>query len=246
MADRPISAGRGRIVGAVMLGIAAVYLAFTLAFAGYLLSRMYRRTLTDFDKASAGALIAVIGTGLTALGTFYTSNRQASAAAQLEAYRRQGAREAAEFQAGLTSGLDEVKAHAVESLERLKTSLDAGKVAYRELFGASTIYFYTLRSAALGEWDDSALKKAEALMIETTRHLLYVSVEVRDEWLAFWQEAQRIHRTALGEGDEKKRPGIVRERMLERIKDGSSTLDLRERHSRLEQTAKSAVVKGLN
>lgn len=231
--------GSGKVLsGFLLLGIVA-YVVIAVGFAGYLLWQAYSHALTDFDKAAIGALIAIIGTGLTAAGALYTANRQAAAAHSVELLKLETGKDLAAFNSKLTSGLDTMKAQAAESLERLKVALDTGKVAHRELFGAATTYFYALRSAAQGDWDVEALKKAEALMIETARHVIYVSDKMRNDWFFLWQIAQEISLAARAEPDLAKRAELIGKKMLEKIP--GPDLNLRELHHVLEETAKKAV-----
>lgn len=225
----------GRALTAVLVTGIILYIGVAVAFAAYLLTLAFFRGVGEFEKAAIGALIAVIGTGLTALGALYTANRQAAAAREVEILR-----------ARLTGDLDTVKAQSAESLERLKASLDAEKTAHRELYGAATIYFYALRSAALRSWDEAFLKKAESGMFEAARHLIYVSEQMRGDWFRFWQEADTIYRKALAEPDEAKRRQLLGTSITEPIQDGQSLADLRDLHSRLQETATRAIEKEMS
>ena len=85
--------------------------------------------------------------------------------------------------ARLTADLEAMKAQSNEALERLRAALDLTKTAYRELFGAATTYYYTLRElGSATAWDNEPQKKANTLMVEASRHLLYVSDDMRAMW----------------------------------------------------------------
>jgi len=145
------------------------------------------------------------------------------------------------MQAQLDKSLAKLTAASDESLARLKVALDAGQSANRELFGTATIYFYALRSIALGKWDEDSLKAAEMSMISATRQLIHLEEEMRNEWFDFWQRAQEIHRTASKEPDVEARPKLVSTLVGERIQTSSGRLDFRELHSRLERAARLAI-----
>lgn len=232
---------KGRAMIAILFIGIILYLGTAVAFAAYLLYRAFSQGVGDFEKVAIGALIAVLGTGLTALAALYTANRQAAAAREVEFLRSEMSKDLAQIASKLNADLETLKAQAAQSLERLKAYLDAEKIAHRELCGAAAIYFYALRSAALGSWDDQLLKKAEAGMIEATRHLIYVGDKMRSDWLTFWQEAQHIYRTALAEPDEGNRTQLINTNISEKVQDGSSRLDLRDRYDRLEGTARGAI-----
>ena len=55
-------------------------------------------------------------------------------------------------------------------------------------------------------------------MVDAARHLLYVSPEMRDMWLNFWQEAQYIYREAMKEQDVGKRPAALCSLIEEQIR----------------------------
>lgn len=79
-------------------------------------------------------------------------------------------------------------------------------------------------------------------MVSATRHLLNVDEELRDEWFDFWQRAQHIYRTAAEEPSKAARSKLVAELIGEKLSFGTKRLDLRDLHSRLERTAKAALV----
>jgi NADPH-dependent glutamate synthase beta subunit-like oxidoreductase len=110
----------------LFIGLLA-YIAIAVAFAVYFLTHAYLYQVGDFEKAAIGALIAVVGTGLTAMAAIYTANRQALAAHQVEILRGETSRELADLTAKLTAELEVIKSHSARSLERLKTYLDAEK-----------------------------------------------------------------------------------------------------------------------
>jgi hypothetical protein len=184
----------GRFLSGTILLIIILYSLVTVAFAAFLVRDAYLHFPTEFEKVTVSAAIAVVGTVLTTMSALYTANRQAGISQRIELLRFR-----------LTGDLDLMKAQSAEGLERLKASLDITKTAYRELFGAATTYFYTLRELASGPWDAEPHKKANALMVEAARHLLYVSGEMRDKWLAFWTDANFIYTETLKETDTTKR-----------------------------------------
>jgi hypothetical protein len=215
----------------IFLGLAA-YIVVAVAFAIYFLMNAYLHPVGDFEKAAIGAVIAVIGTGLTAVSAVYTANRQALTAQRVQI-----------LSAKLTTQIEGLKAESAQSLERLKAFLDADKNAYRELSGAAATYFYSLRSVALDQWNDAILKAAEDGMVAATRYLIYVEQEMRDTWLRFWQEAQLIHRTARNEPDDKKRPDLIRDEIMKEVPIGGGTLNFRDQYQLLEATARQAITR---
>jgi hypothetical protein len=78
-------------------------------------------------------------------------------------------------------------------------------------------------------------------MIAATRHLINVDEELRDQWFDCWRRAQQIYRTAAQEADDDARSKLVRKLMGDKVPSGSTRLDLRDLHSQLERTAKSAL-----
>ena len=224
----------------LLIGIIC-YIATAVAFAVYLLFRAYSEGVGEFEKVAIGALIAVIGTGLTALAAIYTAVRQAAAAREVELLRLETGKVLAQLTSDLNRDLQSLQAQSAQSLERLKAALDAGKIAYRELGGSAAVYFYALRSVALGTWDEQLLKTAEAAMVGTSQHLMFVSDVIRADWLNFWQEAQHIYRATLEEPDEGKRPQFLGNAIKEQVRDGRSRLNLRDRYSRLEMTIRQAI-----
>jgi hypothetical protein len=215
----------------IFLGLAA-YIVVAVAFAIYFLINAYLHPVGDFEKAAIGAVIAVIGTGLTAVSAVYTANRQALAAQRVQI-----------LSAKLTTQIEGLKAESAQSLERLKAFLDADKNAYRELSGSAATYFYSLRSVAMDQWNDAILKAAEDGMVAATRYLIYVEQEMRDTWLRFWQEAQLIHRTARNEPDDKKRPDLIRDEIMKDVPTRGGTLNFRDQYQLLEDTARRAITR---
>jgi hypothetical protein len=184
MSVRPLPAspplGSGMWMSRFMFVIIAAYTMAIVAIAAFLVQDAFRHYPTEFEKITISAVIAVFGTAVTALGAIYTANRQAYAAEQV-----------AILNSRLNMGLETMKKQSDEALERLKAALDLTKTAYRELFGAATTSFYALQELATGSlWDDEPHKKANTLMVEAARHLLYVSDDMRRMWLAFWTEAE--------------------------------------------------------
>jgi hypothetical protein len=268
-------------VTAIVLGIGTVlYIIISAACAFYLLAQAFIQTKTSgtpigaFETLAISALVAVIGTGLTAMAAVYSGTRQSATAYQVELLRSKTSEDLANFNAQLSRDLAEMKANSDEALARfkvssdegiavfksssdealsrlkansdealtrLKLSLDVKQVAYRELFGTSTVYFYTLRSVALGEWNEEGIKAAEALMVSAMQHIIYVDNDMRIKWFDFWQRAQQIYRNTSVEPDVTKRPGMVRTLIEQKVKFGRNEFDLRELHSRLEDVGKSAI-----
>jgi hypothetical protein len=241
---------------AFCLGTGAIlYTAVAVGFAGYLLWKAYKlpsnAAQTDFDKLAVAALVAVIGTGLTGLAAVYSATRQSATAYQVAEYNAVISTSLAqmkadsdtaltEMKARLDASLAQLKATSDESLTRLKIALDAGQVAYCELFGTAAVYFYALRSIARGKWEDGSLKAAETSMISATRHLIHVNKEMRDQWFDFWQRAQDIQRAANTEADAEKRPGIVEKLVDQKIQSDAGRRDFRDLYAILESTARRA------
>lgn len=215
----------------IFLGLAA-YIVVAVAFAVYFLVNAFFHPVGDFAKAAIGAVIAVVGTGLTAVSAVYTSNRQALAAQQVQI-----------LSAKLTGEIEALKAQSSRSLERLKAFLDADKNAYREISGAAATYFYSLRSVAMDKWNDKLLATAEDGMVSATRHLIYVDQNMRDTWLRFWQEAQLIHRKAHQEPDDKKRPALILAEIMRDVPTPDGTLNFRDQYKQVEDTARMAIAR---
>ena len=236
-----------------LFGVGAVlYILLAAGCAAYLLWKAYTLPASvaqsDFDKLAVAALIAVVGTGLTGLASVYSAARQSATAYQVADYNGVISTKLAEMKAAsdenlakmkadIDESLAEFKAVSDESLARLKVALDAGQVAYRELYGTATVYFHALRSAARFKWEDGNLRTAETEMISAATHTINVSADMRDQWFAFWQRAQDIYHAAIAEVDEDKRPALVGRLILE--KDGRS--NLRDLHDKLEVTARQAM-----
>jgi hypothetical protein len=240
--ERPALILQKAMVVILFIGFAA-YIAMAVGFAAYFLLNAFLYQVGDFEKASIGAFIAVVGTGLTALGAVYAANRQALAAHQVEILRGETSEKLAELTANLTQNLEVIKTQSARSLERLKMHLDAEKNAYRELSGAAATYFYSLRSIAMNKWDEAALKAAEDGMIAATRHLIYVDQEMRDTWMAFWQEAQLIHRKGREETDNDKRPSIVEGQIMLKVSTADGKLDFRDQYLKVDDMARQAVAR---
>jgi hypothetical protein len=219
------------------------YITITVALSGFLLSNAYLFGAADFEKLAITALIAVIGTGLTALATVYSSNRQALAANQVELLKEKINTDLLNLTAKINRDLAVLKTISDRSLERLKMSLDAEKNAYREISGAAATYFYSLRSVALNTWDEGSLKIAEDGMVAATRHLIYVDDVMRNAWMDFWQNAQAIYRNARDEKVETKRPSIVEEGMNRKLSSDTGKHDFRDQYGRVEQVARLAVAR---
>jgi hypothetical protein len=245
--------------GGVMAGIigfgTALYVLLILACAGYLLVHAYNLPPDDtesaFYKLAIAALVTIFGTGLTAMAAVYGANRQSETAYQVELLRSDTSErlanqnevvltKLAEMKDASDTNLLELKNNSDDALARLKVGLDAGTVAYRELFGTATIYFYTLRSIAFAKWEEEPLKAAEGLMIAATRHLIHVEENMRNEWFDFWQRAQKIYRVASSEADETKRPECIKNLIEQKLAFGQLSLNLRDLLDRLEKTARSA------
>jgi uncharacterized membrane protein YccC len=218
-----------------------LYMALAVAFASFLLYQAIFLGLREFEKAAVGALIAVIGTGLTALGALFAALRQAAVAKEIEDFRKQSATELATLTATLTRDSERMKADSAESLERLKAALNISATAYREIVGAASTYFYALRSAAQGFWNEETLTKAQALMVDAVRYLIHVDQQMQDVWLEFWQEAQYIQREAEGINEEKRRAKSLTELIEEPVEDGSSRRNLRDRYHSVQATASKAL-----
>lgn len=154
-------------MGAVLYVLLAAGCAAYLLWNAYILPPVEK--LADFNKLAISALIAVVGTGLTGLAAVYSATRQSATAFQVARYNGEIAanlalmKKSADSELTLMKGsidkaLAELKGSADESLARLKVVLDANQNANRELFGTASIYFYALRSVALGKWDEESLK----------------------------------------------------------------------------------------
>jgi hypothetical protein len=250
-----------------------LYVALTAGFSVYLLWMAFTlppvERLGDFIKLAIGALIAVIGTGITAVAAVYSATRQSATAFQVAAYNGEIAanlaamkesadsklfdmKESADnklvaMKGGIDQALANLRANSDESLAKLKVALDASQNANRELFGTASIYFHALRSIAVSDqWDAESLKSSETLMIAATQNLLNVNQALRDQWFDFWQRAQDIYREAaapqLADG---MRAPRVKELMEKEVSFRSGRYDLRGLHVELEKTAKSAIQQSL-
>jgi hypothetical protein len=225
--------GNVGIVTGITLVVVIIYMIAAISFTVYLVQDAFRNAPSDFEKAFIGAVIAVVGTSITALGAIYATNRQADAAQQV-----------AILNSRLTADLDVLKAQSQDALERLKVGLDLSKTACRELYGAATTLFYTMSEMAMGRWwDDDSKKKADMLMIEAARHLLYVDDEMRRVWLGFWTQADFVYREALKTSDLGPRATELEKLMTARphtqTGEGSS---LRDWHLELERLAKATAL----
>jgi hypothetical protein len=218
------------------------YFVTAVGFASFLLYSAFVGGMGDFEKVGIGAIIAVLGTGLTAFAAVYGAHRQALVARQVEILKRDTGTELARLSADLTRDIEGMKTESAKSLQRLGVHLNSGVTAYRELFGAAAVYFYALRSAGAAQaWDGAPLAKAQEGMIEATRQLIYVSQEMNDRWLHFWQDAEFIYWTALVE-DEAARRSSIRTEMARKNpqKDGQAN-DFRDLFAALEAAAKAAI-----
>lgn len=199
--------------------------------------------IDDFNRYAIAALVAVVGTGLTGIASVYSATRQSATASQVAEYNGYVAQVLAvmkhetdqslkDMDLKIGKTLTAMKEESDKTLATLKVGLDLGHVAYRELFGAATIYFHALRSFALGsKWDEAALKSAEDGMIAATPRIIHVSKEMRDEWFNFWQNAQAVRQDkAHWEGRWKK---VTPQMIGKAISDHS----LRDTHSNLEKIA---------
>ncbi|MGJ0508204.1 MAG: hypothetical protein ACR652_14015 [Methylocystis sp.] len=206
----------------------------------------------DFAKLAIAALIGVIGTGLTGLASVYGATRQAGTASQVAEFNAAISRHLAEFNVAANTALAEmkgeidkslaqVKSSSDESLARLKIALDASQIAYRQLFGSATVYFHTLRTIALTEWDDESLKTAQSAMVAATPHCLHVDAKMRDLWFDLWQRGQDISRAATDHAEISERPDVVRQLFDEYVKTRSGKLNFRELHLRMEEAARVAI-----
>jgi hypothetical protein len=249
----------------IMLGVlTALFLTLAVACAAYLLVHAYFRSpnspYSDFEKVAVAALIAVVGTGLTASVALYSATRQSDTAFKVELlrsetsehltkYNEKISKDLADMKASSDKSLTEMKAtsdqkltemktNSDEALTRLKAALDTGQIAYRELFGTASIYFHGLRSIAFGKWDEERLNTSETAMVSATRHLIYVKEDMRDAWFDFWQRGQDICRDARKEPDEASRPNLVKGLIEERETNRRNFRDL---HDRLEGIARSAI-----
>jgi hypothetical protein len=237
-----------------LLGAVAFwYVVLAAGCAFYLLLQAYHRppgtAFSDFEKLGLAALIAVVGTGFTAMAAIYGATRQATTAYQVQLLSSDTSRTLAQYNAAISTKLTEMKndsdtalaklkTNSDEALARLKVGLDAAQLAYRELFGVATVYFYALRSAGQGQWSDDALKTAETGMISGTPHLLYVNANMRTWWYHFWQRAQAIRREAATK-PETERPEIVATLIETKVDVDKSKINLRDLHHKLEEIARS-------
>lgn len=208
--------------------------------------------LDDFTKLAIAALIGVIGTGLTGLASVYAATRQSSTASQIAEFNAAMSRHLTDLSAAanialtemkgeIDKSLTQVKSASDESLARLKVALDASQIAYRQLFGSATVYFHTLRTIALTEWDDESLRTAQSAMVAATPHSLHVDAKMRDLWFDLWQRGQDISRAAADHAEISERPDVVRRLFDEKVKTRSGKLDFRELHLRMEEAARVAI-----
>jgi hypothetical protein len=222
----PSRMGSRQTAPQIILGVFVVYVILAVIFAGLLIQDGLRRSPAELEKNAVGSVIVVIGTVATGVAAIYSVNHQSSAARDLAllAYK-------------LNADLETMKAQSSEALERLKASLDLKKTAYRELFGAATTYFYTLRAlGSAATWDGEPQKKADALMVEASRHLLYVSDEFRSLWLGFWTEANFIYTGILAEREADTRMANLKAEIEAQV--ALPRQNIRDWHRGLEEMAK--------
>ena len=211
--------------------------------------------LDDFAKLAIAALIGLLGTGLTGLAAIYGATRQANTANQVAAFNAS----VSEYLAGIANtannalaqmkgkldvSLAEFKAASDESLARLKVTLDANRIAHRELFGNVTVYFHTLRTIALTKWDEESLKAAQSAMVAATPHALDADKTMRDLWFDLWQRGEQIAREAAEHPVESERPKLIKQLFKQKVEGRSGKLDIRELHSLIEDVARAAIAKG--
>jgi hypothetical protein len=221
------------------------YFIMAVGLAGFLLYNAFVGGMHDFEEVGLGAIIAVLGTGLTAFAAVYGAQRQALVARQVEILKRDTGTELARLSSDLTRDIEGMKAASAQSLQRLGVHLNSVVTAYRDLFGAAAVYFYALRSAGAAQtWDGGPLAKAQEGMIEATRQLIYVSQEMNDRWLHFWQDAEFIYWTALGkETDGVRRASIRTEMARKNPQKGGQAIDFQDLFAALEVAARSAIEK---
>lgn len=244
-------------VVAFFLGAGAVlYVLLAAGCAAYLLWNAYKLEpvdrLSDFNKLAIGALIAVVGTGLTGLAAVYSATRQSATAfqvaeynglisANLAAIKQSADAELTQIKGAMDKAIAELKTNSDEALARLKVALDAGQIANKELLGTASTYFYALRSFAIGLLNEDLLKTSEASMVTAARHVINVDEPLRDQWFDFWQRAQNVYLAATNEPNVNARPDLVRKLIEEKINFGSERLNLRDLHSRVEKMARLAL-----
>lgn len=235
----------------VLLGVGAfLFVVLAISCAGFLLYQARQIGATaGFDAFAIGALVALMGTGLTGLTSIYSATLQANTTARLGEYTAEVAKQTttikdttdrnlADLKANVDRSLAEFKKNADEALTRLKISLDASQVAHRELFGCATVYFHALRAGAKGVWDSESLKNAQAAMVVVSRQLLHVEQEMRDQWFEFWQRAEDIFIEAMKEPDPERRADIAHKAILKPLEGPDDVkLNFRQLHDRLEKTA---------
>lgn len=266
----PPAKSRGVMAFFIGLGL-IVYVLVTAGFAAYLLWMAYTlppvERMSDFVKLAIGALIAIIGTGITAVAAVYSATKQSATAFQVAAYNGEIAANLAamketadtrlfemkdsadkklvEVKSGIDQALANLKANSDESLAKLKVALDASQNANRELFGTVSVYYYALRSIAVsGQWDADSLKSCETAMIATAKLLLYVRQDIREMWYDFWQRAQEICREASQQADDKRAP-LLRKLMEQETDFRSGKSDLPGLQIKMEKTAKAAIEQSL-
>lgn len=224
----------GAWMGRGLLVAIAVYFVVAIPFAGRQVWLAWYDTAahatTEFQKLFITALITLVGTGLTAAVALYAAFRQAATAVQVAQMGAQTSKQLAAYNAQMA-----------ETLARLKTTLDTGQVAYLELFGAATMYFHALRSAALGLYQEARLRAAEDAMIAASRHLIYVDDPTRNRWFEVWQRAQDVARAMHAQKDARRRGPTTARLLAELVEVEGGPFDLRGLHARLERTVKDAI-----
>ena len=75
---------------------------------------------TDSEKLALGALVAVVGTGFTAMAAIYGATRQSATAYQVQLLSSDTSRILAQYNATITTRLAEMKNSADEALVKLK------------------------------------------------------------------------------------------------------------------------------
>jgi hypothetical protein len=268
----PPAQSKGLTATSIGIGL-LVYVVLTAGFAGYLLWMAFTlppvERMSDFIKLAIGALIAIIGTGITAVAAVFSATRQSATAFQVASYNGEIAtilaamKESAdtrlfemkdsadkkliEVKSGIDQALANLKANSDESLAKLKVALDASQNANRELFGTASVYFYALRSIAVSDqWDVESLKSSETAMIAATKDLLNVREDLRNQWFDFWQRAQDIYREASSPqlADDERAP-LVRKLLEKEIEFRSGKCDLHRLQGKMEETAKAAIEQSL-
>ena len=83
----PAMRGSGGILAGAILLIIIAYMVVTVLFAGFLVRDAFFHYPSEFEKITISAVIAVVGTVLTALSSLYTANRQSAATQQVDTLR---------------------------------------------------------------------------------------------------------------------------------------------------------------